>query len=219
MLVTEMIENGLYLVVGAENCAPHSLENVVKEAVQGGVRLIQLREKSLSTRKFLEIARALKSILAEEHVPLIINDRIDIALAIDAQGVHLGQSDMPYRFARALLGQEKIIGLSVESLDEMHEAKHLDADYIALSPIFSTPTKTDTKIQWGYEGIQTVKKFITQPLVAIGGINQTNITEVLAAGADIIALVSAISQSDDPKHSAKMLQEVIDQHTVNNHSG
>ncbi len=200
-----MIKKGLYLVVGAENCAPHSLESVVKEAVQGGVKLVQLREKDLDTRDFIEMARSLKSLLSEHQVPLIINDRLDVAQAVGAEGVHIGQSDMSYPDARRILGYDKLIGLSVESNEQARQARELDADYIALSPIFSTPTKTDTKIEWGYDGIKTARAYLSHPLVAIGGINLTNISDVLEAGADIIAVVSAISKSQEPRQSAHAL--------------
>lgn len=212
-----MINNGLYLVVGTENCTPHNLETVVRQAVQGGVKLLQLREKTLSTREFLEIAKTLKPLLTEHQVPLIINDRLDIAQASEADGVHLGQSDMPYEVARKILGYEKIIGLSVESLSEAKKTKSLDTDYIALSPIFSTPTKTNTKIEWGYEGLKKVRAFSNQPIVAIGGIHLENISDVLNAGADIIAVVSAISQSNAPKESATLLQEKIEAHFSSAH--
>jgi thiamine-phosphate pyrophosphorylase len=200
-----MVKKGLYLVVGADNCAPHSLENVVKEAVQGGVKLVQLREKDLGTGDFIEMARLLKPLLSEHQVPLIINDRLDVAQAVGAEGVHIGQSDMSYPDARRILGYDKLIGLSIESNEQARQARELDADYIALSPIFSTPTKTDTKIEWGYDGIKTARAYLSQPLVAIGGINLTNISDVLEAGADIIAVVSAISKSHEPRQSAQAL--------------
>ncbi|NTV46039.1 MAG: thiamine phosphate synthase [Chlorobiales bacterium] len=201
---------GLYLVAGEEHCTQKSLEAVVVEAVRGGVKLVQLREKTASTREFIEKAARLKLLLEPFQVPLIINDRVDVALAIDAAGVHIGQSDMDYQTVRKLIGPEKIIGLSVETMDEVIEAQDWDVAYLGVSPIFSTPTKTDTKEPWGTDGLRKIKQFSKHPLVAIGGLNQTNINDVLEAGADGIAIVSAICASPTPKESAVLLSQIIE---------
>ena len=189
---------GIYLVTDQAACTHHPLETVVAKAVQGGVSCVQLREKTLDTRRFLERALALKAILAPARVPLIINDRLDIALAAGAEGVHIGQSDMPYAHARQLMGPDAIIGLSVETWEDVIQAQDLDVDYIGVSPVFSTPTKTDTKEPWGLNGLERINGYSRHSLVAIGGLNQSNITSVIQAGAQSIAVVSAICSAPDP---------------------
>lgn len=164
--------------------------------------MVQLREKTADTRTFLERALALKEALRGTGIPLIINDRVDIALAVDADGVHLGQSDMPVNVARQLLGPDKIIGLSVESLEQIEEANQLDIQYIGVSPIFSTPTKTDTKQPFGLEGARQAVKLSKHPTIGIGGINASNITAVRATGLDGVAVVSAIMSATDPQQAA-----------------
>jgi len=143
---------GIYLVTDRKLCGTRSVAEVVSDAVQGGVSLVQLREKKLATRPFVEEARKIKALLAPYHIPLIINDRIDVALAVEADGVHIGQEDMPYPLARHLMGPDAIIGLSVESMDEVMLAESYDVDYLGVSPIFDTPTKVDTKRSWGLDG-------------------------------------------------------------------
>ena len=139
----------LYLVTDRALAGDRDIEWIVKEAVEGGCTIVQLREKNTPTGEFVKIAGRLKAALAPYGVPLIINDRIDVALASDADGVHIGQSDMPYDIARRLLGPDKIIGLSIENFEELEEANGLDVDYVAASPVFGTPSKTDTAEQWG----------------------------------------------------------------------
>jgi len=206
------IKKGIYLVLGEENCTKHALETVVLGALKGGVSLVQLREKTASTREFLAKANALKALLEPFHVPLIINDRLDIALAVNADGVHLGQSDMPYAEARSLLGSKKIIGLSVESMAQARAAEKLDIDYLALSPIYSTLTKTDTKIEWGLDGLKNIRQMSRHKLVAIGGLNADNLADVFEAGADWVSVVSAIAASTAPEASAKALCEIANAH-------
>jgi len=200
---------GVYLVTDRGLCRNRTLADVVLQAVQGGVAYVQLREKDISTRLFVEEAIAIKKILKPHKVPLIINDRIDVALACDAEGVHIGQDDMPYAIARKLMGPKAIIGLSVEDWKDFEESESLDVDYIGVSPIFTTPTKIDTKGAWGLDGLAKIKAFSRHPLVAIGGINETNATDVIAAGADCIAVVSAICVAPDPAATTNKLNKLI----------
>lgn len=179
---------------------------VVREAVAGGVTCVQLREKNCSTRKFLEEALALKALLQPLRVSLIINDRVDIALAVGADGVHLGQSDLPICHARRLLGPDCLIGISAESLDDALEAEQQGADYIGISPVFSTPTKTDTAPALGLEGLRWIRERVRIPLVGIGGINLTNVRQVIDAGANGVALVSAIMAADSPRQAAEAIR-------------
>jgi len=200
----------LYLVTDRDLSKGRDIEWIVKEAVRGGVSIVQLREKDCSTREFVSLARSLKALLSPLGVPLIINDRVDVALASDADGVHIGQSDMLYSDARKLLGRGKIIGLSVENMEELYEANRIeDLDYIAASPVFATPTKTDTARPFGLEGLREVVRESVHPVVAIGGMNPRTAPEVLKCGADGIAVVSAIVSADSPKDAAQELSKII----------
>ncbi|MBU0973145.1 MAG: thiamine phosphate synthase [Proteobacteria bacterium] len=196
---------GIYLVTDASACTHHLLETIVAKAVQAGISCVQLREKHLDTRSFLARAQGLKTILAPARIPLIINDRVDIALAVGADGVHLGQTDMPYSMARRLLGPRALIGLSVETWEDVVAAQDLALDYLGVSPIFPTPTKTDTKAPWGLDGLARIKAYSRHPLVAIGGLNAKNTAPVIRAGAHCIAVVSAVCSALDPFGAAREL--------------
>jgi thiamine-phosphate pyrophosphorylase len=200
---------GLYFVTDRGLCGKKPLEEVVIQAVKGGAAYVQLREKDVSTRFFVEEAKRIKKLLEQYRVPLIINDRVDVALACGAEGVHIGQEDMPYKIVRKLMGQKAIIGLSVETWEDVEISQKLDVNYIGVSPVFSTPTKTDTKGAWGLEGLAKIKAFSRHPLVAIGGINESNVREVVNAGADCIAVVSAICVASDPGAAARRINEII----------
>lgn len=200
-----MKELQLYLVTDRELCGGRPLAQIVEASVRGGVTMVQLREKDLCTRDFIHQAQELKSMLEPFGVPLIINDRIDVALACDADGVHIGQSDMPYAEARKLMGPGKIIGLSVENMEQVLEANDLDVDYIGVSPVFSTPTKTDTAQPFGLYGLRKAVELSRHPAVAIGGINASNARDIMQCGAAGIAVVSAIIASGDPEAAGRQL--------------
>ena len=151
----------------------------------------------------------LKSALAGTGVPLIVNDRVDVALAIDADGVHIGQSDMPYETARKLLGPDKIIGLSVENLEDVKAANRLDVDYIGISPVYPTPTKTDTAPAFYQDGLKKAVALSVHPCVAIGGMNRETAAETFRNGVDGIAVVSAIMSAADPEKAASELLEIM----------
>lgn len=199
----------LYLVTDQQALRGRSLTDVVKQAVQGGATCVQLREKTSNTRDFVALACALNDLLTPLGVPLVINDRIDVALACGAQGVHLGQSDMPVEWARQLLPPQVFIGLSVESLDDVRRAASQPVDYLGVSPIYPTPTKTDTAPPWGLVGLRQVRGSTDLPLVAIGGIHLGNAAEVLAAGADGLAVVSALCSADDPCVAAQAFAKLF----------
>ncbi|GAM66607.1 thiamin-phosphate pyrophosphorylase [Vibrio sp. JCM 19236] len=186
-----------------------ALCKVVEQAIEGGVSMVQVREKHGDVRAFIERARAVKSVMQGSNVPLIINDRVDVALAVDACGVHLGQSDMQVADARRLIGKDKILGLSVESEAQLIEAQSFEVDYLGVSAIFATPTKTNTLKHWGIEGLRKAVETSNKPLVAIGGINTSNIQQVAATGVNGIALVSAISAVSDPKLASEQLLQLI----------
>jgi thiamine-phosphate pyrophosphorylase len=200
---------GLYLVTDRMLCGQRTVEEVVFMALQGGATCIQLREKDASTRDFVEEAQRVKAVMAPFRALLIINDRIDVALAVGADGVHIGQQDMPCKIARKLMGPRALIGLSVETWADVERAATLDADYLGVSPVFETPTKTDTKGYWGLEGLRRIRTATRLPLVAIGGLNITNAADVIRAGADSIAVVSAICAADDPYQAARELSAII----------
>lgn len=199
----------LYLVTDRGLAHGRAIEDIVEKAVKGGVTMVQLREKDIATRDFIALALKLKEVLKPYGVPLIINNRVDVALASDADGVHIGQSDMPYRMARALLGPSKIIGLSVENFGQIEEAESLDVDYIGISPVFATLTKTDTAAPFGLEGLRKAVKMSTHPTVAIGGMNMETAANVMACGTDGIAVVSAIVCADDPEQASCRLYDII----------
>jgi thiamine-phosphate pyrophosphorylase len=196
---------GLCLVTDRGLCGGRSLEDIVLQAVRGGVASVQLREKELCTRAFVEEAARIKALLAPHGIPLIINDRVDVALAIGAEGVHVGQGDMHAALVRKLVGPDVIIGLSVETWEDVALAERLPVDYLGVSPVFATPTKMDTRGAWGLEGVARIRAFSRHPLVAIGGLNASNIRSVVAAGAEGIAVVSALCAAKDPAQAARML--------------
>ena len=182
----------LYLVTDEKMSLDRDISYVVEQAVEGGVTMVQLREKELNTREFIKRSLNLKKLLSKYDVPLIINDRVDIALAVEADGVHVGQSDMPYEYVKRLIPKKMMLGLSVETLDQAVEAEKYDLDYLSVSPVFFTPTKTNLYREWGIEGLRKLRSITKHKLIAIGGINSSNVAEVIRAGADGVAVVSAI---------------------------
>ena len=183
---------------------------ILESSLKGGASIVQLREKKLNTKRFYERALAAKVLCSKYAVPFIINDRIDIALAINSDGVHIGQKDLPVTVTRELLGNNKIIGWSVGNEEQAIEANNLDVDYIGLSPIFSTDTKTtDLDMQLGIDGLKKLKKISNKPIICIGGINKNNTANIIQNGSDGIAVVSAISQASNPKQATKQLKEII----------
>lgn len=200
----------LYLVTDQSSMGGRTLTDVVAAAVQGGVTCVQLREKLLNTRDFFAQALLLKELLAPHGIPLVINDRIDVALACGAQGVHLGQGDMPVAQARRLLPPDVFIGWSVETMEDVARSDSLSVDYLGVSPIHATPTKTDTQTPWGLDGLRQVRSATALPLVAIGGIHAGNARAVLAAGADGLAVVSALCSAPDPRAAAAALRKLMD---------
>jgi len=199
----------LYLVTGHGTQQGRSVVDIAEQAVAGGVEIVQLREKDMSDEEMIVLARELHERLLPTGVPLIINDRVNVAKAIDAEGVHVGQSDMAYAEARRILGPDKIIGLSCENMQQVIAANDLDVDYIAVSPVFSTPTKTNTAAPFGLEGLREACKVSNHKVCAIGGINASNIREIRDAGADSAAVVSAIVEPANPMKAASVLKFLI----------
>ncbi len=203
------IDYSVYLVTDRTLAKGRSTLEIVQAAINGGVSIVQLREKTCTTREFIEEALAIKYFLNQAGIPMIINDRLDVALAAKADGVHLGQSDMPLDLARHLVKDSMIIGISAESLTDAITAEKGGADYIGVSPIYATPTKTDTVPPLGLDGLQQIRRHVKIPLVGIGGLNHTNAAEVIASGADGVAVVSAIVSAANPREAARQLRQTV----------
>ncbi|AZV58078.1 thiamine phosphate synthase [Clostridium sp. AWRP] len=199
------IDYSLYLVTDRSFLKDKPLNQAVEEAILGGVTLVQLREKDASTREFYKIAKEVKKVTDHYKVPFLINDRLDIAQAVDADGVHLGQSDMPINTARKILGNDKIIGISAGNVDEALDAEKSGADYIGIGTIFFTGTKKDIDTPIGIEGLHKIYNSISIPAVAIGGVNETNFKEVLSTGVDGISVISAILGKSNITAASKAL--------------
>ena len=204
-----MPDLSLYLVTDRGLSLGRSTVDIVRAAVAGGVTCVQLREKECSTRQFVAEARAVRELLAGTGVPLIINDRIDVALAVGASGVHLGQTDMHIADARRVVGSSMLIGISAECVEDAVRAQAEGADYIGISPVFATPTKTDTAPALGLHGIALIRAAVSLPLVGIGGIGPANAAQVLRSGCDGVAVVSAIVSAPDPQQAAAELKAII----------
>jgi thiamine-phosphate pyrophosphorylase len=200
---------GLYFVTDRALCGAKPIAEVVLQAIRGGASCVQLREKDVSTRFFVEEALRIKALMTPFRIPLIINDRLDVALAAGADGIHVGQEDMPYQTARRLMGPGAIIGISVETWEDVERAEALDCDYLGVSPVFATPTKTDTKEPWGLDGLARIRAFSRHPLVGIGGLHAGNAEAAVLAGADSVAVVSAICAAPDPYQTSGELTGII----------
>lgn len=183
--------------------------DILQQALSGGVTIVQLREKYLNGKALYDRAMSCKALCDKANVPLVINDRVDIALSVDAAGVHLGQSDLPIQVARHLLGDDKIIGLSVSNLSESLCNNVKYANYLGLSPLFNTQTKTENLAQaLGLQGLTLIKQQVDLPIVSIGGIDHTNALSAYSAGSNGIAVVSAISQAQSPELSTLRLKQL-----------
>lgn len=205
----------LYLVTDRASCRQggHSVPVVVEEACRAGVRWVQLREKDLATRAFIELAADLLTITRRYGALLFINDRVDVALAVDADGVHVGQDDMPVSLVRSLLGPGKLIGLSINSADELQAlaSEPVQPDYLGLATVFPTGTKTDTASLLGLSGLADLCRQTTLPTFAIGGINATSIQAVCQTGVSGVAVVSAICAQPSPYAAARQLISLLPQ--------
>ena len=199
---------GLYLVTDRGALKGKDLFKILSDSMRAGLDMVQFRDKEASDTDFLEAASKIKDLLKEKEVLFIINDRVDIALALDADGVHLGQEDTPVEVVRRILGRKKIIGFSARSLEEALVAAEKSVDYIALGAIFPTPVKPDYETP-GLEALKQAVKQIKIPLVAIGGINESNIGDVAATGVKRIAVVRAILEAKDPYLATKFLLDKI----------
>lgn len=200
----------LYLVISEADCKGRNFLEVAELAILGGVDCIQLREKNDSTAEFIHKARQLKDITDQYNVPLIINDNLEVAQHIQAAGIHVGNKDAnPVDLRKLSFMKDKFIGYSIEYLSQLENEQTAAADYLGISPVFKTDTKKDTVTEWGLEGIRTIRKLTDKPLVAIGNIHLKNARDIIKAGADCIAVVSAICGADDPQKAAYELKNEI----------
>lgn len=200
----------LCFVADSEAAAERDVLRLVVEAVEGGATLIQLRGKKWTSRNFLDLGLKAVRLLRPEKIPVIINDRVDIALACEADGVHLGQDDMPISYARELLGKDSIVGISAATPAEAEAAEKSGADYIGAGPVFSTSSKRDLGPLLGLEGLRAIRRKVKIPILAIGGISSANVADVVSAGADGVAVISAITSAANPKTAATELIESIE---------
>ena len=200
---------GLYLVTDERLSRGRATAEIVRAAIRGGVDAVQLRGKDLPAREQMAIGRALREITRATGVLFIVNDRVDLALALDADGVHVGQDDLPAAVARQLVGPDRIVGVSAATIPEALAARDAGADYLGVGAIYGTATKLDAGAATGPGLLSTIAGAVDLPLVAIGGIKATNIAEVIAAGAVSAAVVSAIVSADDPEAAACDLQRRI----------
>lgn len=199
----------LYLVISQADCSDRNFLTVAEQAILGGVDIIQLREKNDETDIFVRKAFQLKEITDKYQIPLIINDDFEVAKKVEATGIHVGNTDIAPVEVKKQWCNVKQIGYSIESIDQLENEQTVVADYLGISPVFKTSTKTDTITEWGLEGIRTIRKLTDKPLVAIGNIHRHNVKSVINAGADCIAVVSAICGATDPQKAAYELKNEI----------
>jgi thiamine-phosphate pyrophosphorylase len=199
----------LYLVLDPDLCREHTMVETTRAALRGGVTMVQLRDKTASTDAMIKVGHQLMAVLAGSGVPLIVNDNIDVALAINADGLHIGQDDMPTSLARQKLGKDKILGLSVEDPTALRTADPALVDYIGIGPVFATSTKPGHKPAIGFDGLAHLARQSPLPSVAIGGLKQEHVSAVFAAGAQGLAVVSAICGQPDPELATRTLATAI----------
>lgn len=199
------VDYSLYLVTDRNIVGSRDFLQAVEQAIKGGVTLVQLREKDISSLDFYHLAAKMKEITHAWHVPFIINDRLDIALAVDADGLHIGQDDLPLTAARSLLGPGKILGYSVSTVEEAIYGEKNGADYLGAGTVFPTGSKADTGEPIGLRGLQKIKQNVSVPVVGIGGIGVSNLQEVKATGIDGVSLISAILGNNDIEESSRQL--------------
>jgi thiamine-phosphate pyrophosphorylase len=215
-----MLDLRLYALVDPERANGRALDDLAQRVVAGGATLVQLRDKHGTTRRLVEEARAIKQALGASSVPLLVNDRVDVALAAGADGVHVGQDDMAVADARRLLGDRAIIGLSVKTVAQAREAPVDLLDYVAIGGVFATTSKDNPGPPVGTDGLRAIAAAVRAraaklptaklPIAAIAGIDRRNAGDVIAAGADGVAVISALSMTADPTEAARDLRAIVD---------
>ncbi len=204
------LDTTMYFITDSTFCGEEEFLRRVEEACKGGVTLIQLREKDRTTREYLALAEKVHEITQRYDIPLIIDDRADVALAVNAEGVHVGQSDMPVAVARRLMGEEKIVGATAKTVPQALEAYEQGADYLGVGAIYPTTTKVKTVLT-SVDTLKDIVKAVPIKVNAIGGLNKDNIHVLKNSGINGICAVSAIMKADDPCNAAKELREAFDE--------
>ena len=195
------IDYTLYLCTDRDLMSTDTLEEAVEQAIKGGCTLVQLREKNSSSLEFYETAKKIRKITRKYNIPLIINDRVDIALAVDADGVHVGQSDLPVKVVRRIIGQDKIVGVSAAKLSEARQAAEDGADYLGVGAMYPTDTKADAR-PVTMEELKEIRSAVNLPIVVIGGINQKTLHNFKGIGIDGLAVVSAVISAENIERAA-----------------
>ena len=208
----------LYLVTDPELCSQYGLLETVRDAVRGGVTAVQLRDKTATTSALVKMGRDIATGLADTGVPLIVNDNVEAAIAIGADGLHVGQGDMKVDEARRLIGPDMLLGLSCETVEDARMTDPAIVNYIGVSPVFATPTKTDHSLAVGIEGLRAIAAATPVPKVAIGGLKSHHFEAIFENGADGVAVVSAICGQPDAEAAASALATKIAQVTVHRNS-
>jgi thiamine-phosphate pyrophosphorylase len=210
--MSKVVDFSLYLVSHRYSLSDKDFFKLISQAVTGGVSLVQLREKNIAQKELIALGKQLLDILNQWNIPLIINDDVYAAKAIGAAGVHLGQSDGSVSEARALLGSDAIIGLSVETMEQALQAQKESITYLAASPVFPSRTKIDCKAAWGLEKLKQLTQTSTHPVIAIGGIQESNLDQVLECKVAGVAVVSAIFEAPCPRQAAINMRKTVAQH-------
>ena len=200
---------GLYVITDAGLSRGRSHAEVLREAIAGGASVVQLRDKGLTTRELVSEGQKLRSLTREMGALLIVNDRIDVALAVEADGVHVGPDDMPVALARELVGPHRILGASAGTVAEARAAQAEGADYLGVGSVYPTRTKADAGEPIGPNGLAHIVASVSIPVVGIGGINETDVAEVITAGAEGVAIISAVVAADDVRAATRRLVERI----------
>jgi thiamine-phosphate pyrophosphorylase len=203
------LDLAVYVITDRRAAGERSILDVVRAAIAGGATVVQLREKEATTREMVRLGEALHEITRPAGVPLIVNDRLDVALAIDAEGVHVGQDDMPATITRQLVGPDRILGVSAATVEEARQAERDGADYLGVGDVYGTPSKPDAGLPIGVQGLAEVARAVSIPVVAIGGITLANAAAVIQAGAMGVSVISAIVGAADPEAAAQRLREIV----------
>ena len=200
----------LYLVISEDSCPEKNYIDVAEQAIEGGVDIIQLREKNIDSAQFLGKALRLQNMLSKRQIPLIINDNLDVAMQCSAFGIHVGNSDISPMQIRSIWKDCHSLGYSIEYLDQLENDNTKVSDCLGISPVFQTATKKNTVTEWGINGIKKLRELTDKPLIAIGNMNEMNAFDAIKAGADCIAVVSAICRADNPAKAAANIRNQIE---------
>ena len=209
-----MVDFSLYLITDRLQTAGRALPAVVAEALRGGLQAVQLREKDLTAGQLFELAVELRQLTRQFGAKLLINDRVDVALAVAADGVHLGKGGLPVAEARRILGRDRLIGYSAHCADEAVQAQVAGADFVTLGPVYSTPSKEQYGDPLGLQVLTDASRMVAIPVFALGGVKQSSVAEVLHAGARGIALISAVNSAPDPALETQSLLRTISHHAA-----